>query len=146
MYNIRKQFKQGDLFAMAKKKDITRNPPSWLEKGLFIVVILIMVGIAFPMYWKLNEHTREFYDCAEFQKVLLECVDEWREATGASAIKNPTEEELLAIYKEKTGESAFPVCPHGGESIVKVNKKGGANVGCTEHPYDPVLGEIQDDD
>ena len=35
---------------MAKKKDITRNPPSWLEKGLFVVMILVIVGL-----WKMRK-------------------------------------------------------------------------------------------
>ena len=55
---------------MAKKKDITRNPPSWLEKGLFITVILIIIAIAFPIFWRLNESTRQFYECVNLQNEL----------------------------------------------------------------------------
>ncbi len=135
---------------MAKKKDITRNPPSWLEKGLFVVIILIMVGIAFPLFWDLNQPSREFYDCVEVQQVLLECMDELKNEKGDDAY---TKDDLIARYQEKTGNTEIPTCPHSSgenaEELVKfrkVGKKEIVQVRCAEHEYDSTIGAIKKDD
>ena len=90
---------------MAKKKDITRNPPSWLEKGLFITVILIIIAIAFPIFWRLNESTRQFYECVNLQNELQQCINDWKEETGAGKFDTIPVEELRAIIKS----AQFPV-------------------------------------
>lgn len=120
---------------MAKKKDITRNPPSWLEKGLFIFIIVIMIAVAFPMFWRLNKDTREFYACYEKQKILLECLSEWKEETGAGKYDKISEDEILRRYTEKTGETELPRCPHpGGETDALYQKRSGT-ISCGYHKY-----------
>lgn len=129
---------------MAKKKDITRNPPSWLEKGLFVVIILIMVGIAFPIFWKLNDSTRELYTCYNEWSVLLECLDEWKTETNAGKYDKISESEMLRRYQEKTGRTELPCCPY--DETVSLFKVRTGTVGCANHAYKVGLGEIKSDD
>lgn len=129
---------------MAKKKDITRNPPSWLEKGLFVVTILIMIGIAFPIFWRLNESTRELYVCYEEWSVLLDCLNEWKEDTGAGKYDKITEAEMLARYQAKTGRTELPHCPYNED--ISLFKPRTGTVGCSEHAYKQGLGEIKKED
>ncbi len=126
---------------MAKKKDITRNPPSWIEKGLFIVVILAIVAIAFPLFWGLNENTRALYACAKVQSVLSECIDEWKEETNADEYDPIPYEELLRRYQEKTGNSEFPSCPSDEET--KLVREGDIIFGiiCPNHNFDHSAGK-----
>ena len=116
---------------MAKKKDITRNPPSWLEKGLFITVILIIIAIAFPIFWRLNESTRQFYECVNLQNELQQCINDWKEETGAGKFDTIPVEELRARYGKE-----FPTCPYDSSiELVKVSS-GTCTVSCKRHTYD----------
>ena len=126
---------------MAKKKDITRNPPSWLEKGLFVLMILVIVGIAFPIFWELNASTRELYDCYGEWKPLLECLNEWKEETGASKYDKISVDEMRRRYQEKTGRTEFPCCPSDPEKQLYNQRTG--TVGCSDHAYIEGLGEIE---
>ena len=126
---------------MAKKKDITRNPPSWLEKGIFVVIIAILVGIAFPVFWKLNESTRELYTCYSVWEPMIECLNEWKAEGNTGRI---TEEEMLARYTAKTGNTSLPTCPYD-EKISLFGKRAGT-VGCSAHGYIVGLGqEVKED-
>lgn len=126
---------------MAKKKDITRNPPSWIEKGLFVVVILLIVAIAFPMFWNLNAETRVFYNCVHIQEELNELIAEWREETGSESYKRITVEELRRRYEEKTGNHDLPTCP-GDEPGIDESDKTQLYIGmsltaqCVRHKFD----------
>ncbi len=124
---------------MAKKKDITRNPPSWLEKSIFGIIILLAVAIAFPICWKLNQTTIELYTCYGKWSPILDCVEEWREQTNPGKFENITREELLRRYREKIGDenAEFPNCPYD-ETKQLVNGRDGkvSSVGCSTHSYD----------
>lgn len=121
---------------MAKKKDITRNPPSWLEKGLFITVILIIIAIAFPIFWRLNESTRQFYECVNLQNELQQCINDWKEETGAEKFARIPLAELKARYGKE-----FPKCPYDSSiELVKIEldqyKQEVCTVSCKRHTYD----------
>lgn len=120
---------------MAKKKDITRNPPSWLEKGLFIVVILIIVGIAFPIFWQLNQTTREMYQCVKLQEEMQEIVNQYRidnNVVGYTRLSKAQLAELEAIISERYG--SLPHCPFD-ETIDLFNTNNGS-ISCRRHEYD----------
>lgn len=76
-------------------------------------------------------------DCVKLQKPLLECIKEWREETESSKVASIPEEELLARYTAKTGETEFPCCPHPEENysaaLVHTTRYGGVVVGCGIH-------------
>ncbi len=115
---------------MAKKKDITRNPPSWIEKGLFISVIVIIIAIAFPIFWKLNETTRQLYACIKLQDELEECINQWKKDNN---ITNPLTkipaDELAARYGKQ-----FPSCPaYSDIQLVKIDGNNCCSVLCTRH-------------
>lgn len=129
---------------MAKKKDITRNPPSGLEKGLFISVIVLIVAIAFPIFWRLNKTTREFYECIHLQQELQKCIDDWREESGITSdlVKIP-ESELRARYGAE-----FPTCPVADKDgtyreLVKIDRSG-CSVSCSKHTW--IEYEIKESD
>lgn len=143
---------------MAAKKDITRNPPSWLEKGLFILVLLIIVGIAFPIFWKLNQSTREYYECAGLQEELSACIERWEndqvekwKAENVEKLKaqGKTDEQIqkaldtarmkMSITEAELAEyygAEVPVCPHptGDKEAKSLLKKG--FIACTDHKTD----------
>lgn len=126
---------------MAKKKDITRNPPSWLEKGLFITVILIIIAIAFPIFWRLNESTRQFYECVNLQNELQQCINDWKEETGAGQFSRIPLEELRARYGKE-----FPKCPYDSTiELVKVSD-GTCTVSCKRHTYDSQYDKVPTSD
>lgn len=130
---------------MAKKKDPTRNPPSWLEKGLFISVIVIIIAIAFPIFWRLNQTTREFYACVSLQQELEECIIQWKEENNiTSALVKIPEDELRARYGK-----AFPTCPVVNKDgtiteLVKIDKSG-CSISCTKHKYQEYVVKTSDD-
>lgn len=80
-------------------------------------------------------------DCVKLQKLLSECIEEWREETGASKYALISEEELLARYTAKTGETEFPCCPHPDENgyysaeLVHTSRYGGVVVYCGRQHY-----------
>ena len=129
---------------MAKKKDITRNPPSWLEKSLFVVTILVIVGIAFPIFWELNATTRELYTCYNEWAPMIECLNEWREETNPGKYAKIPPEEMLRRYQEKTGRTELPHCPYNPEQARFSERQG--TVGCPTHAYIEGLGEIADEE
>ncbi len=131
------------LYTMAKQKDITRNPPSWLEKGLFVLIILLIIGIAAPIFMKINKTTFEFYACIKLQNEINECVDQWKEmhydewiAQGLTekqiSQKKATQAEIEVIYG-----GPLPDCPYpkksGSEPLFK-DRYGYAE--CSKHKYD----------
>ena len=128
---------------MAKKKDITRNPPSWLEKGLFVVTILVIVGIAFPIFWELNATTRELYTCYGEWAPMIECLNEWKEETNAGKYAKIPADEMLRRYQEKTGKSELPKCPYTGRDLFSARN---GTVGCAEHAFVEGLGDFGEED
>ena len=132
MYNIYIRKSIGDLYTMAKKKDITRNPPSGLEKGLFVAVILIIIAIAFPIFWRLNETTRQFYACVKLQNELQECIEKWREENpeiASDPYKYISESEMIELYGQE-----LPTCPV--DSSIQLFKVQNGTVSCRRHTYD----------
>ncbi len=128
---------------MAKKKDITRNPPSWIEKGLFIGLIVAVLAIAFPVFWSLNETTRELYACEAVQKELREIVEKWRtEEKGGDIYAKITRKELEELWGGPIPDCAYPPkrADGGRSDTCNLFYDTFGTIRCIYHVYDPSIG------
>ena len=114
--------------AMAKKKDITRNPPSKIEIGMFILALVIIVCIAFPIFYMLNTQTRLFNKCVKLQEQMRIDIAEWKAANGKDDRYVLTDDDLAEIYPD-----GVPCCPRDGERLYVVLYNGTyGNVMCSK--------------
>ncbi|MBE5816460.1 MAG: hypothetical protein E7315_01895 [Clostridiales bacterium] len=115
---------------MAKKKDITRNPPSIFEIAICLLMIIIMAFIAWQLVNIIGSSSEKFETCLDFQEAIKTNIEKWRLENNKSETEFPTSNELVTYFKN----GAIPVCPDSttGNIIALYNEHTGF-VQCPNH-------------
>ena len=100
-----------------------------IEIGAFVVVVILIIGIALPIFYVLNDGTRLFNQCVELQADATEQLNAWKTANGID-IKDTT--ELTAEQLAQVFPNGVPCCPKDGASLY-VAVRGFGAITCKSH-------------
>ena len=115
---------------MAKKKDITRNPPSIFEIAIFIVMILIMAFIAWQLVSIIGSSSKNLETCLHFQDTAKANIEKWRTDNNKSETDFPTADELAAYFNSNT----IPMCPDStADNPIHIYNEAFGLVKCPNH-------------